>query len=311
MDTRFTDEYIKNNLAYVEFESEDFKSSEFDDGVYNTILNLKMTMDEDEELNTLASARFFIINGEVADIVEAADSESGDLYFVAETMVDDFKISQDSFIAILDEYNLFSSKASILSKKLLFKKYILPYFQDRRVDYIGFCNAGFEFTDNSTHQQLIEELFDDMAIINSKKAGNDDWKSIVNLIDINYTKEFESNLNLEEISKNKINKSASVVLEIDPFLEEYKKETGKDLPKDFEDQYNEYIFNDGKCIRDNVKECVIDVYKFKKNIYYSEDGRRINITNEDKKEMGVFQNIRKRFENIEALYNRVTSSYKI
>lgn len=120
MDTNFTDKYIKNNLESIEFESEDFKSTEFNNGVYNSILKLKI-LNETGKANVLASANFFIVNGKTTDIVDAADSESGDLYFVAESMVNYFKINQYSSIAILDNYSLFSSKATVVSKKCYLK----------------------------------------------------------------------------------------------------------------------------------------------------------------------------------------------
>jgi hypothetical protein len=306
MDTTFTDKYIKNNLESIEFESEDFKSTEFNNGVYNSILKLKI-LNETGKANVLASANFFIVNGETTDIVDAADSESGDLYFVAESMVNYFKINQYSSIAILDNYSLFSSKATVVSKKMLFEEYILPYFKDRRIDYIAFCNASFEFTDNKIKQQFLDELFDDMTVINNKKAINDDWKSTVNLIDMNYTAELEAAPYLEDDEISKVNTSE---LTIDPFIEEYKIETGKKLPKEFEAEYEKYIFNDEQQLSNSMKECIINVYKFKKNIYYSEDGRRITVTNEDRKEMNNFLDIKRSFENIEELYNRVTYSYK-
>ncbi|MCD7084081.1 hypothetical protein [Limosilactobacillus fastidiosus] len=128
-----------------------------------------------------------------------------------------------------------------------------------------------------------------MAIEDSKKTEGDDWKSTVNLIDVNYATE----------------------LKIDPFLEEYKAETGRKLPENFEDKYDDYIFNDDKDnLTGDIKEEIKRVYKFKKNIYYAEDGRRINITSEDRKEMKVFQNIRGTFENIDEMYDRVAYSYK-
>lgn len=306
MDTNFTDKYIKKNLASIEFESEDFKSTEFNNGVYNSILKLKI-LNEAGKANILASANCFIVNGKITDIVDAADSESGDLCFVAETMVNYFKISQYSSIAILDNYSLFSSRATVVSKKMLFEEYILPYFKDRRIDYIGFCNAGFEFTDNNIKQQFLDELFDDMAVMNNKETINDDWKSIVNLINMNYTTELETTSYLED---DEINKANTSELTIDPFIEEYKLETGKNLPKDFETKYENYIFNDEQHLNARTKDCIINVYKFKKNIYYSEDGRRINVTNEDRKEMNNFLDIKRSFENIEELYNRVTYSYK-
>lgn len=306
MDTNFTDKYIKNNLESIEFESEDFKSTEFNNGVYNSILKLKI-LNETGKANVLASANFFIVNGKTTDIVDAADSESGDLYFVAESMVNYFKINQYSSIAILDNYSLFSSKATVVSKKMLFEEYILPYFKDRRIDYIAFCNAGFEFTDNKIKQQFLDEFFDDMTVINTKKTINDDWKSTVNLIDMNYTTELETNPYLED---DEISNANTSELTIDPFIEEYKIETGKKLPKNFEADYEKYIFNDEQQLSNSIKERIINVYKFKKNIYYSEDGRRITVTNEDRKEMENFLDIKKSFENIEELYNRVTYSYK-
>ena len=57
MDTNFTDKYIKNNLESIEFESEDFKSTEFNNGVYNSILKLKI-LNETGKANVLASANW-------------------------------------------------------------------------------------------------------------------------------------------------------------------------------------------------------------------------------------------------------------
>ncbi|MCD7084080.1 hypothetical protein [Limosilactobacillus fastidiosus] len=91
MDVKVTDKYIKEELPYLSLENKDFNSVEFNSGVYNSVLNIKI-MNEDSNEKILASARCFMVNGEVTNIVDAADSESGDLFLVADVMVKILKL---------------------------------------------------------------------------------------------------------------------------------------------------------------------------------------------------------------------------
>lgn len=56
------------------------------------------------------------MNGAEENIVEVADDESGDLFTVADVMVNDYKIDSGSSIAIIDYYYLYSSIATVESK---------------------------------------------------------------------------------------------------------------------------------------------------------------------------------------------------
>ena len=230
------------------------------------------------------------MNGAEENIVEVADDESGDLFTVADVMVNDYKIDIGSSIAIIDYYYLYSSIATVESKKYLLINFILPYFKDKGVDYVGFCNAGFEFTDDVRNQRTVDKVLEETPIIFTKKTEGDEWKSTINIIDLK---------NIDDY-----------MLENDYGLEEYEKEKGIELSDNFKEEYDKFIFEEDPKIEDSVLAQIKDVYKFKKNLYYSEDGRRVNITTEDRKEMNRLQTIRGTFENIEELYDRVISSYK-
>lgn len=287
MTTQFTDKYIKNELIYLD--NKDFKSTDFTDGVYNSILSLK-TIDEDEKENIIAKAYCFFVNGEVADILDAADSETGDLFLVADTMINDFNIDHQSSIAIIDKYALLASQATVASKKFLLEEYIIPYFRDRGIKYLGFCNGEFELTNDANKQSKIDKIFEDMPIIDSEKTWGDDWKSIVQLISIN--------------------KATDKTESIDPFLKEYENQNKAKLPENFDNEYDKYIFDDATNMSIDIKKTVSKVYNFKKDIYFSEDGRRINLTSEDKNIMNSFKKIRNEFKNIEELSQRTIDSYK-
>lgn len=283
----FTDKEIKEEVLTLE--NYEVKDIDYDHGVYKSTLSLS-TEDEQEEKKIIAQAYCFLVNGAEENIVEVADDESGDLFTVADVMVNDYKIDSGSSIAIIDYYYLYSSIATVESKKYLLTNFILPYFKDKGVDYVGFCNAGFEFTNDTRNQRTVDKALEETPIIFTKKTEGDEWKSTVNIIDLK---------NIDDY-----------MLEKDYGLEEYEKEKGIELSDNFKEEYDKFIFEEDPKIADDVLAQIKDVYKFKKNLYYSEDGRRVNITTEDRKEMNRFQTIRGTFENIEELYDRVASSYK-
>lgn len=47
--------------------------------------------------------------------------------------------------------------------------FILPYFKDKGVDYVGFCNAGFEFTNDTRNQRTVDKALEETPIIFTKK----------------------------------------------------------------------------------------------------------------------------------------------
>lgn len=283
----FTDKEIKEEVLTLE--NYEVKDIDYDHGVYKSTLSLS-TEDEQEEKKIIAQAYCFLVNGAEENIVEVADDESGDLFTVADVMVNDYKIDSGSSIAIIDYYYLYSSIATVESEKYLLTNFILPYFKDKGVDYVGFCNAGFEFTNDTRNQRTIDKALEETPIIFTKKTEGDEWKSTVNIIDLK---------NIDDY-----------MLEKDYGLEEYEKEKGIELSDNFKEEYDKFIFEEDPKIEDDVLAQIKDVYKFKKNLYYSEDGRRVNISTEDRKEMNRFQTIKGTFENIEELYDRVASSYK-
>lgn len=285
-DAKLTDKDLKEEMLILE--NTEFKSTDFESGVYDSVLKIKF-LDENYEEKILAEIGYFHMNGEVVDIEDAADSYNGDAYLLADTLINYLDVAKDSNIAILDFYNLYSSKITLQGKVDLLLKQVLPYLRDIGIKYIGFFNLDFVNTDDIEEQRKAQKILDEV-VTEQKETDGDDWKTTVSVINVNY-----------ETDK---------ALSIDPFLEEYKKETNQKLPDDFEDKYDDYIFDEDDKDDGLFDKSILDVYKFKKNIYYSEDGRRINITNEDRNEMKIFKGIRSNFENIENLFNRIKYSYK-
>ena len=121
----FTDKEIKEEVLTLE--NYEVKDIDYDHGVYKSTLSLS-TEDEKEEKKIIAEAYCFLVNGAEENIVEVADDESGDLFTVADVMVNDYKIDSGSSIAIIDYYYLYSSIATVESKKYLLTNFILPYF---------------------------------------------------------------------------------------------------------------------------------------------------------------------------------------
>lgn len=183
-----TDQQLKNAYLYIESSCQQW--TDFDHGVYTQqlVLNGYPYEEDDDTSEKLASALFFTIDGKSEsvdnDIVDAADSYSADVTLVADGMINEAQVPEDSKVAIMDEYFIFTKQASSETRINIFRNYILPYLKDCGFDYVGFMNAGMWRADNKDAQDALEKA---MKKLNMKRVivgENTDWSSRVNVIRI-------------------------------------------------------------------------------------------------------------------------------
>lgn len=161
--------------------------TDYDLGVY--IENLTLTgypySDDydDETEEELANAMIFRINGkEVGSVLDAADSYSEEVMMVAEGMVEELGVPDNSNVAIMDEYFVFTEQATSKTRVKIFKEYIMPYLKSCGVKYLGFMNAGMWRAKSKDAQDALEVAMKSLKLQRIFLHDAHDWAAQINVI---------------------------------------------------------------------------------------------------------------------------------
>lgn len=293
IDYKFTDKELKN--MDIILSNEDIKWSEFEHGVYNCVITLKQVTEDGKE-RVIGEVLWLFLSGKILEtsneIIDAADSISSDLYHATKSLFSLFNIDPKNSIGIIDYFYLYSSKLTAASRDYIYLEYILPYLQDRQLDVLGFYNSAIWLTDDKKKQSELSSKIKNWPMIFSKKTQGDDWKTILNMVNVNFL---------------------DSVPDIDEFLmDEFEREIDKELPDNFDEQYDNHLFDDDKSkSKSNVFSLIDQYYNFKRNQYFLSSGKRVFLSKKDKTFMQDFISIEEQFDNIKNKFESVRNAYDI
>lgn len=177
-----SDKQLGNTELYIKDSCDQW--ADYDIGVFEENLTLTgLPYNDDETEEKLVDAILFRINGkQVGSVIDAADSYSEEVMMVAEGMVDELDVPDDSNVAIMDDFFIFTEQASSKTRVKIFKQYIIPYLKGCGVTYLGFMNAGMWRAESKDARDALEKAMKNLNLTRVFLPDAHDWGTQVNVI---------------------------------------------------------------------------------------------------------------------------------
>ncbi|HEY4400194.1 MAG TPA: type II toxin-antitoxin system RelB/DinJ family antitoxin [Lactobacillaceae bacterium] len=150
-----TDEEFREALTFIQLSGRFIQDTEFE-GVVHEQVEISGFLDENaEEAVTVAESRIVIYNTDEVDLLDAADSESGDLLVVAAAITSNEEFGLfSSQVAIIDELYMFAPTA-LAKDRVEMAERIVKYLNGRGIYAVAFMSAGIWRTDSIEERKAL------------------------------------------------------------------------------------------------------------------------------------------------------------